>query len=75
MRLLFLCAWKGVSMKYYGFTKEQLDKMISALNTIGVTSMAQNDAFHEATTILRHPIIINTPEEGEKKDGEEIHSN
>jgi len=59
-------------MKYYGYTKEQLDKMIALLNTISVTGMAQIDAYREATAILRQPAEINV-EEGVKKDGEEIH--
>lgn len=60
-------------MKYYGYTKEQLDKMIALLNTISVTSMTQIDAFHEASTILRHPMEINIPQEGENNHGKEIH--
>ncbi len=60
-------------MKYYGYTKEQIDKMVTCLNSISVTGMAQNDAFHEATGILRYPMEIDIPEKGENGDGEEIH--
>lgn len=59
-------------MKYYGYTKEQIDKMMTLLNTISVTSMGQMDAFCEATTILRHPMEMNVAQEGGKEDGEEI---
>lgn len=45
-------------MKYYGYTKEQIDRMMLLLNTISVTSMEQIDNFHEATTILRRPMEI-----------------
>ena len=61
-------------MKYYGYTKEQIDRMTFLLNGISVTGMVQIDAFHEATTILRHPAEINVTEEGDK-DGKEIHKN
>ena len=49
-------------MKYYGYTKEQIDRMMFLLNTISVKSMEQIDAYHEATTILRHPSEIDVPE-------------
>ena len=49
-------------MKYYGYTKEQLDRMMFLFNTISVKSMEQIDAFHEATTILRQPAEIEVPE-------------
>ena len=54
---------KGViGLKYYGYTKEQIERMIFLLNTISVTGLAQIDAYHEATTILRHPSEIDVPE-------------
>ena len=49
-------------MKYYGYTKEQLDKMMLLLNTISVIGMEQIDSFHEATTILRRPMEIDVPD-------------
>ena len=49
-------------MKYYGYTKEDLDKVLRLLNKISVTGMEQIDAYHEATTILRQPIEIDVPE-------------
>lgn len=49
-------------MKYYGYTKEQIDRMMFLLNTISVTSMEQIDNYHEATTILRHPFEIDVPD-------------
>ena len=49
-------------MKYYGYTKEQIDRMIFLLNGISITSLGQIDAYHEATTILRHPSEIDVPE-------------
>jgi hypothetical protein len=56
-------------MKYYGYTKEKLDKMLELFNVVSVTGMAQIDAYSEATTLLRRPVEINAPEEGVKKDG------
>ena len=53
-------------MKYYGYTKEQIDRMMFLLNTISVKGMEQIDAYHEATAILRRPSEINVAEEGEK---------
>ena len=49
-------------MKYYGYTKEQIDKTIALLNTISITTLGQIDAYHEATSILRHPSEIDVPE-------------
>jgi len=49
-------------MKYYGYTKEQIDRMIALLNTISITSLPQIDAYYEATSILRHPSEIDVPE-------------
>ena len=49
-------------MKYYGYTKEQINRMMLLFNTISVTSMEQIDSFHEATTILRRPMEIDVPE-------------
>lgn len=59
-------------MKYFGYTKEQMDKVMQLLNTISVTGLQQVDAYHEATKILRHPVDIDVPEEV-KEDGKEIH--
>ena len=53
-------------MKYYGYTKEQIERMIFLFNTISVTGLAQIDAYHEATTILRHPSEIDVPEKEQK---------
>jgi hypothetical protein len=58
-------------MKYYAFTEEQHSKIIKSLNTISVTGINQNDAFHEATDILRKPALIETEEVD--NDGKEIH--
>jgi hypothetical protein len=58
-------------MKYYAFTEEQYQAVIKSLNTISVTGINQNNAFHEATSILTQPTGIDTGEE--KADGEEIH--
>lgn len=49
-------------MKYYGYTKEQIDRVIFLLNTISITTLAQIDVYHEATSILRHPSEIDVPE-------------
>ena len=49
-------------MKYYGYTKEQINRMMFLFNTISIKSMEQIDAYHEATTILRQPIEIDVPE-------------
>lgn len=54
-------------MKYYGYTKEQIDKVLLLLNKINITGMEQTDMFYEATTILRHPLEISSTNE-EKKD-------
>lgn len=60
-------------MKYYGYTKEQLDRMVKAFNMIEVKGLDQIDAFHEATTILRHPVeIIGETKEGAKQDGQSV---
>ena len=50
-------------MKYYGYTKEQIDKVLLLLNKINITGMEQTDMFYEATTILRQPLEINVPNE------------
>ena len=55
-------------MKYYGYTKEQIDKTIALLNTISITGIGQIDAYHEATSILRHPSEIDVPEK--EQEGE-----
>lgn len=49
-------------MKYYGYTKEDLDKVLRLLNKISVTGMEQIDAYSEATAILRQPAIIDAPD-------------
>ena len=59
-------------MKYYGYTKEHIDKMMALFNMISVTGMGQIDAYHEAITILRHPAEINTAQKEGESDGQSI---
>ena len=54
--------------KYYGYSKEQVDKILFLLDKISVTGFAQVDSFAEATKILRQPKEINV--EKEKKEGD-----
>lgn len=53
-------------MNYYGYTKEQIDKVLLLLNRINITGMEQADIFYEATIILRHPLEISSTNEEKK---------
>lgn len=59
-------------MKYYGYTEEGFNKMVTLLNQISVTGINQTDAFHEATAILRKPVLINADEKEAKENGKAI---
>jgi hypothetical protein len=57
---------------YYGFTEENFNKMISLFDKVSITGINQNDAFHEATSILQKPFKIRAEQKGVKQDGQSV---
>ena len=58
--------------KYYGYSKEQLDKVLFLLDKISVKGFNQIDSFADATRILRQPKEINVVEKEEEGDSDGV---